>query len=389
LNPPFFALAQKHPQGDGNQNNQNKQDAFLANLFAILFLTCYFVDYPEHVNIWLVDHGEQPIDFGGSISQASGMAQQMNDLLAENAGSFQKQISFEKLSKFALDSTQKMSYTKNSNNSQQSSSSTSSSVDIGELNPIRYRGYYWDAETEYYFLQTRYYNPEWRRFINADCLFIAGNVLTASNMYAYCNNNPVMRVDPSGMASHKLNRVKIPPEDMWLFERGYTSQVADYGFRGSFLDYIAVLGVAHMVNGIILSSASVTTINRNYNASYVVYQCTVRIKHGGNTWDVDVIVGRNRNLRAYAAYLEQQASDLPNSSLDIILERIADIVEDEDVDIGLWGLIFSIPYFAKAGMSLYNMYNDLATIINIAIGGPLLHHPDSMFIIPITRTITV
>jgi len=61
-----------------------------------------------------------------------------------------------------------------------------SGPDIGELNPIRYRGYYWDEETGYYFCQTRYYSPEWRRFINADVLFIAGeDVLKGSNMYAY------------------------------------------------------------------------------------------------------------------------------------------------------------------------------------------------------------
>jgi len=74
-------------------------------------------------------------------------------------------------------------------------------VDIGELNPIRYRGYYYDVETGWYFLQTRYYNPEWRRFLNADSFFIAGCKLTENNMYAYCRNNPVMFVDPDGMSA--------------------------------------------------------------------------------------------------------------------------------------------------------------------------------------------
>ena len=72
---------------------------------------------------------------------------------------------------------------------------------VGTANPIRYRGYYQDTETGFYFLQTRYYDPEVKRFINADCLFVAGNPLTGSNMYAYCSGNPVMRVDPTGMAS--------------------------------------------------------------------------------------------------------------------------------------------------------------------------------------------
>ena len=67
-------------------------------------------------------------------------------------------------------------------------------------NPIRYRGYYCDAETGFYFLNSRYYDPEVKRFINADSTFVAGNALTASNMYAYCNGNPVMGSDPSGMA---------------------------------------------------------------------------------------------------------------------------------------------------------------------------------------------
>ena len=81
---------------------------------------------------------------------------------------------------------------------------------LAELNPIRYRGYYYDAETGYYFLQTRYYSPEWRRFLNTDSTFIAGDdALNASNMYAYCNGNPVMFVDPSGMRARPiLNIVK-------------------------------------------------------------------------------------------------------------------------------------------------------------------------------------
>ena len=66
-------------------------------------------------------------------------------------------------------------------------------------NPFRYRGYYYDEETGFYFLQTRYYDPEVKRFISADCLFVAGDELTGANMYAYCNGNPVMYCDPSGM----------------------------------------------------------------------------------------------------------------------------------------------------------------------------------------------
>ena len=63
-------------------------------------------------------------------------------------------------------------------------------------NPFRYRGYYYDTETGYYYLQSRYYNPKWGRFINADsCLY---NSLIGFNLFAYCENNPVNYYDPHG-----------------------------------------------------------------------------------------------------------------------------------------------------------------------------------------------
>ena len=67
-----------------------------------------------------------------------------------------------------------------------------------ELNPFRYRGYYYEVETGYYYLQTRYYNPEWGRFLNADGYINANGDILGYNMFAYCGNNPVMGYDPTG-----------------------------------------------------------------------------------------------------------------------------------------------------------------------------------------------
>ena len=69
---------------------------------------------------------------------------------------------------------------------------------IGKANPLRYRGYYYDNETELYYLQSRYYDPCLGRFISPDSLLVAGNYLTGLNRYAYCNCNPVMYSDPTG-----------------------------------------------------------------------------------------------------------------------------------------------------------------------------------------------
>ena len=76
------------------------------------------------------------------------------------------------------------------------------SDNIGNINPIRYRGYYYDDyenENGLYYLEARYYDPETGRFISQDSIdFIVPEHLTGLNLYAYCNNNPVMYSDPSG-----------------------------------------------------------------------------------------------------------------------------------------------------------------------------------------------
>ncbi len=70
---------------------------------------------------------------------------------------------------------------------------------IGNENPIRYRGYYWDSDMEMYYLLTRFYDPETGRFISPDAIeYLDPATLNGLNLYSYCLNNPVMRVDPTG-----------------------------------------------------------------------------------------------------------------------------------------------------------------------------------------------
>ena len=76
--------------------------------------------------------------------------------------------------------------------------------DLAEINPLRYRGYYYDSETGFYYLQSRYYDPENHRFINADSYASTDSSdAIACNMFAYCGNNPVLNLDPTGEWSWK------------------------------------------------------------------------------------------------------------------------------------------------------------------------------------------
>ena len=69
---------------------------------------------------------------------------------------------------------------------------------IANINPIRYRGYYYDTETGFYYLNSRYYDPEICRFINADAAIGQIGNVQGTNMFAYCFNNPVSMSDPTG-----------------------------------------------------------------------------------------------------------------------------------------------------------------------------------------------
>ena len=79
----------------------------------------------------------------------------------------------------------------------------SSSGTLADINPLRYRGYYYDTETGFYYLQSRYYDPEIGRFINADSYASTDATgLLSTNMFAYCENDPVNGSDPNGEWIH-------------------------------------------------------------------------------------------------------------------------------------------------------------------------------------------
>jgi len=72
------------------------------------------------------------------------------------------------------------------------------SNNIGIINPFRYRGYYYDEETSLYYLNSRYYNPNWCRFVNADGIIGANKDIISYNLYVYVSNNPIIFIDKTG-----------------------------------------------------------------------------------------------------------------------------------------------------------------------------------------------
>ena len=92
---------------------------------------------------------------------------------------------------------------------------------IGQINPIRYRGYYYDNETGFYYLQSRYFDPETGRFLNADGYVATGQGVNSYNMFIYCGNNPINRCDPSGN-SWISNILKSVKNAIKKFARAYS-----------------------------------------------------------------------------------------------------------------------------------------------------------------------
>jgi len=93
---------------------------------------------------------------------------------------------------------------------------------IGTQNPFRYRGYYYDNESGLYYLNSRYYDPQTGRFINADGQL--NNSILGLNLFAYCQNNPINYTDEFGMA----------PGDEFATEEEAAKNFAEYYGQKSF-----------------------------------------------------------------------------------------------------------------------------------------------------------
>ena len=116
---------------------------------------------------------------------------------------------------------------------------------IGNLNPFRYRGYYYDTETKLYYLKSRYYDPEVGRFISADTVnYAEPSKFDGLNLFAYCNNNPVMFVDPEGTSWRDFTK--------WVSEHALIVEIVAIGLAVAAA--VISFGSTTLVSGMIIGA---------------------------------------------------------------------------------------------------------------------------------------
>jgi len=150
-------------------DRNDPSDYELANILAALFLFCYFADYVDQINLWREAHDEEPFVLNsGLLGQVFGYFETL----------------FGKVGEF---------FTKSGSNSAPNDDPRAA------LNPLTYRGYLWDEDVGMYYLKSRFYQPQVGRFLNADQVFDTKTGILGTNMFAYCENNPVNKVDMIGL----------------------------------------------------------------------------------------------------------------------------------------------------------------------------------------------
>ena len=130
------------------------------------------------------------------------------------------------------------------------------SASLGKDNPYRFKGYYYDEETGMYYLKSRYYQPEICRFISADTIEVLDcqGDLNDKNLYAYCDNNPVMRVDTGGQIWITLG-IMAAGGGIGMVIGAASSAITQYMFNGEInWKSVGVAAVGGFVSGAVAAS---------------------------------------------------------------------------------------------------------------------------------------
>lgn len=144
---------------------------------------------------------------------------------------------------------------------------------IGNLNPFRYRSYYYDSDIEMYYLQSRYYDLEIGRFISCDDVNYIG--VTESevsyNPFTYCGNNPMNYSDPSGYAVNVSGYVNI-----WYIQKYFIGINQSNEYIYLFMAYIQTT-LNNLIEGVNLHSAILAVTANNVKIT-VCYEKSTNAK---------------------------------------------------------------------------------------------------------------
>lgn len=154
---------------------------------------------------------------------------------------------------------------------------------IGIVNPFRYKGYYYDNETNLYYLNSRYYNPEWQRFISADEIIGANQDLISYNLYVYVSNNPIMFRDFTGQGIFG---------SIWKSVKKVVNSILNVNINKTKSQKMKTrvdLGVAKYDSAITKTTTTHVFGNKNNpfsieinHGSYGVFDSTIGVKYSGN-----------------------------------------------------------------------------------------------------------
>ena len=174
---------------------------------------------------------------------------------------------------------------------------------LGKDNPYRYKGYYYDDETGMYYISVRYYNPEIARFINTDTedILDISSHLYDKNLYAYCDNNPIMRKDTGGefwtIAAGALIGAVISAGIEFGMELAFDGKIdagsiglaalsgaaggalaaTGFGYGGQIIGNAAISGVSEVISQIRSGNRNIKSIAANAGAMAAVGAASVYI----------------------------------------------------------------------------------------------------------------
>ena len=202
---------------------------------------------------------------------------------------------------------------------------------IYEYNPLTYRGYIYDSETGFYYLQSRYYDPTVGRFLNADSKMGISTGILSCELYCYCGNSPVYRIDTSGCAWWNI-------------------------FKKVVFSIVAVVAVAHIVNA--ATALSQADYNRSRDIRSIV----------SNQHKIDMKLGcKTFAQMGCGAAATHNAIILAGGSSS--LAEVVEFMQAHDLTLGFAGVYFTNIqlYLNRKGYSnkiyLRNLNNNIDQII--------------------------